>query len=88
MRLGLCLNVRFWTESFEILRSQMCDPANEECIEWSDMNEAEIRVTVRDMGLVRPARFPYARPGSIEVRKKRKSLWHLTPTAHLLASLI
>jgi hypothetical protein len=58
VRLGLCLNVRFWTESFEILRSQMCDPANEECIEWSDMNEAEMRVTVRDMGFGSARTFP------------------------------
>ena len=54
MRIDLSLNVRFWTESFEILRSQMCDPANEKYIEWSDMNEAEMRVTLVRLGSVRP----------------------------------
>jgi hypothetical protein len=68
VRIDLCLNVRFWTQSFEILRSQMCDPANEKYIEWSDMNEAEMRVTAREIGFCPgPARFSYTRPGSIEV---------------------
>ena len=50
MRIDLCLNARFWTESFEILQSQMCDPANEKYIEWSDMNEAEMRVKAPGIG--------------------------------------
>jgi len=68
VRIDLSLNVRFWTESFEILRSQMCDPANVSYIERSDMNEAEMRVTLVRLGSVRaPARFSYTRPASIEV---------------------
>jgi hypothetical protein len=64
----LCLNVRFWAESFDILRSQRCDLRTRNAIEWSDMNEAEMRVIAREIGFCPgPARFSYTRPCSIEV---------------------
>jgi hypothetical protein len=65
VRIDLCLNVRF---SSKFIRSQMCDPANEKCIEWSDMNEAEMRSQRIELGFCPgPAHFSRTRPGSFEV---------------------